>query len=865
MPRSNRVSTRIGVPALVRSLKVAQSEEEVRLRVTDGLGISQGLRVIGLTDGYWKNRLFEFKHSKNFWNGVRWNKPAFGAFAQALYYCRRILNLEFQDIEAVPHTIVISDKNGGFLVPTKQFEGLLQFDPDVFHHDDKVIATLKEYFGEEWLEVMKAEAFTWDAPPSSQDETLVRFLTERNALSGIQYYDFSDESQLQAFIDAVISADGSCPVISITRSNFVGIFERWFETFAPSNASRREWGDRFVIDLRKQFQLDIETGTLSHKGISWRVPVQLYDTFWALYKRPPENTVDYFISANKDLLYDLFDKNNNGDFYTPLNLASLAHGKLTQQLSKEKEKLVWWDPAAGGGNLFMRFGGNDPLILTTKFPSDCAVLSGNAALKGSLIIEMDFVSEQIERDKKSGSKWQAIEKVIGGADRVVFFLNPPFDDQAESRGAHESLADDFIETGDRDTVTVRSLRATHVRFLYRILCILRRLNKPALVAAFSKTGWIVGPDSHSFLITWMRHLSFLDGLIVSSRVFNGIKQEWPCLFSIWDFNPKRIGRTVHLPLVFDVFDKEYTLIGQKPLKAFQPTSQRLSEIALLTREQLGRRSDFVTVAPLKNEFEVADKVYDDKLPPSALGYLRMVANDVYNSQQRVQLYSSMCGPSNHNGVPILPVNFAQALSVYGIRKAVRRNWLNDKDEFYLPTELDDEHRDLLRMAAVFALVDGGYTSSMADLVYKRETFSFRNEFFIASRLELRNWSVRNLPEEESFASRWLSGIRRDLSEPESLAIKAAKVVIKKSFSRGVRANGDPRRQLDRVDAGMRQLINGLFDFDGAKITDELRNVYADYLSKKETLRVHIENEIYRLNVLTPFGPDPESEPQTVAL
>ncbi len=90
------------------------------------------------------------------------------------------------------------------------------------------------------------------------------------------------------------------------------------------------------------------------------------------------------------------------------------------------------------------------------------------------------------------------------------------------------------------------------------------------------------------------------------------------------------------------------------------------------------------------------------MPAHSLGYLRVVANDVYNSTQRVQIYSSMCGPSNHNGVAIIPENFEDSLAVYGVRKSVRRNWLNDKDEFYFPKNATVAHLELKRMAAVYA-------------------------------------------------------------------------------------------------------------------------------------------------------------------
>jgi hypothetical protein len=842
----------LDVNLLAQGLVGASSEEEVRLNITTALGITTKLKVIGATDGVCDGTLFEFKFDKTFFSGAVWRKGAYSALAQALYYCRRILNFEVDELFEMPHSIVICDKNGGFVLPTKQFESLLQFDPATFASRKEVVETLQSYFGREWLKVLNENPFSWDTPPSQQDEGLARMLETRKALSDTQYLDFSDKEQLIAFLRSAGAATGERPIISVTKQNFVGIFDRWFLAFAPAKASRREWADRFVIDLRKQYLLDTSTGTLRYKSDKWNASVEIYREFWKIYKRPPEDAVDQFIATNKDLLYDVDDQNNHGDFYTPVRLANLAQRLLAKHLPTKGKHTTWWDPAAGGGNLFFRFSDAQDVVLSTKFKADCDGLKSNPSVSGSFVMQLDFVNELLEIDLTKTAKWKQLREKLSAADQLVFFLNPPFDDQAESRGTNESIPQGFIQHEDAGKIYARSLRSMHTRFFYRILSLARTLEKPVWLASFSKTAWIVGPDSQDFFSVWKNEFEFKDGLIVSSRVFNGVKEQWPCLFSVWHYNPKRKLGDHRPSICLNVYDEKYQWVGKKTLLPFNQNSIRLSEIAKRDKAVLGDRKQYEIAPPLENEYQIAEKIYDDTLPKGALGYFRFVANDVYNSAQRVQILSSMFGPSNHNGVPLVKDNFQDCLSVYGIRKSVRRTWLNDKDEFYLPGEPSQRHRNLLRKAAVFALVDGAYASSVGKLKYKGKAYDLRNPLSIPSNLELRNWGAKDLPDENSFASFWISQTKDAFSELEKDAIKAAKNLVKVSLQSNLRAKGDPERQLQRGDAGIRQLVNGLFEYDGANLPENAVQIYQDYLATKESLRAQIEKEVYSLEILMPF-------------
>ena len=847
-------------------IKKTKKEEEIRLLVLDALGISKEIKMLGSTDGVWNGRLFEFKNEKHFREKANWKKTAYGALAQTLYYCRKILNFEVDGLTQIPHTIVICDKYGGFIIQTKQFEGLLHYDNEIFNSSAATRKGVQDYFGKDWLKKFNESSFSWDEAPSSQNKLLVELLISRGALSGVRYFDFSSADQLQTLLSETLTSSGESPKIPITRDNFIGIYEKWFQTFAPKNASRREWADRFVIDLRVQFKINESTGILTSETDEWSASIDLYKSFWAHYKRPPAEIVDEFIATNKDLIYDETDQNNHGDFYTPIRLAGMAHRVLSKHMKPTTSvRRLWWDPAAGGGNLFFRFNPRgDKIILTTKFKPDCDGLRNNKSVSADEIIQLDFVQDQLEYDLTLQKEWKRIREVASKCSEIVFFMNPPFDDQAESkkekqgRTKKEKLSDAFLYNEDIGKVAPRALRALHTRFMYRIFCLARTLNKPVWIAAFSKTAWVVGPDGESFLGEFSKRFKFLDGFIVSSKVFNGVKKEWPCLFSVWKFDPNESALTLPDTLTFDTYDASYTWLGRKNLRPFSSASQRLTEIAKLPLSAKTGRSDYVDAVPLKNEFEVSEKTYEDKLPKNTLGYFRVVANDVYHSAQDLQLYSSISGTCNHNGIPILPENFESVLAVYGIRRAARADWLNDKDEFYVPSN-GRQFAELCRMATVFGLIDGGYTSSLKGLKWAKKTFELRNQFFLGTRLELRNWGAKDIPTNDSFAATWIISNRKDLSELENESIQKAKALIKETFKQNVRAKGDPNRQLGRGDASIRQIINGLIAYDGAVVPEDLKRAYSEYIEIKEKLRAQIEKQVYRLGILTPFEKEHDFE------
>jgi hypothetical protein len=184
----------------------------------------------------------------------------------------------------MPSKMVIVDKNGGFLLDTLLFQPLFNLSEETFS-DSKPneIKELKLLLGSSALKRLESGSLDWSGRPSDYNEELTMILHEANILKDIEYYDFSNEDHFNLFIDLVKESHGDVPTIPITKFNFINIYDKWFKLFAPANSSRRNWADKFVLDLRTDYQLNEKEGKLISNVDEFRVPVSVYKNFYRKY------------------------------------------------------------------------------------------------------------------------------------------------------------------------------------------------------------------------------------------------------------------------------------------------------------------------------------------------------------------------------------------------------------------------------------------------------------------------------------------------------------------------------------------------------------------------------------------------------
>ena len=69
--------------------------------------------------------------------------------------------------------------------------------------------------------------------------------------------------------------------------------------------------------------------------------------------------------------------------------------------------------------------------------------------------------------------------------------------------------------------------------------------------------------------------------------------------------------------------------------------------------------------------------------PGAVGSMRSNANDVQHAAQGTNFYSAGADDSPSSW-SVTPDNFRKSMAVFAVRKAVKKTWLNDYDQFTIP-------------------------------------------------------------------------------------------------------------------------------------------------------------------------------------
>ena len=815
----------------LEKLKKTKKEAEVQNIWNKIFGMTDLVNLSANTDGLFEDKLFEFKFDAKFHQSGQWSKSAHTALAQSIYYLRKIANFDFEGATSLPSIVVILDKSSGFMIPTKQLERIVGG-----HEKDLNV--------------------DWRRAPSNPDPVFVKWLMDNAFLDSyrVKNWEFSTEETVLAFQKAVLDSQFSPAKIEITEENFTDIYKVWMEMFCSDDMSPTVVADYYVLDINLTFKFIEGTDVLYNQESKeeWKVSRSKYEKFWAFYKRPPSVKVQKHILSCKDCLYDIQTRDDTGDFYTPINVAKLARKYLGKILPENKrDEILWWDPAAGGANLFIEATKKENVILSTLLDRDFRTLKSQSVFGKSTIECSNFL--------KGETPQPILDQLNDHAKApLVFLLNPPFNDQTgHSEGTDDNpnqVDNSFIAKSDKDALSLRALRGVYAKFMYRIAREIEDCGrKEAYVAIFTKTAWLTGRDHEKFRDYWNGKFLFESGFIVPSMVFRGTRGQWPVLFSVWKLRKGIKECNMENKVKVEIFDYDLNLIGSRDFRTSSSTVTPLCDFAEKKCLKSLKKTEFV---PLKNEFQVYDsaKIYCKHLHEDAIGYLRTISNDIQNSDKRLALFSAPYGGSNGNGFSIVGANFESSLMIYGIRKSINSDWLNDKDEFLVPKEFSssDDFSTMRRKAVLWSILDGGYTSSLRNVEWEGQNFNIFNGFFALGVDQLSNLSGVDsnlLPGKDSLASRWIDDHSENFSKVEKLAYEAYIRLIEVTLGSGNRRNGDVHRQLLNPDASPRQLINGMLRYSGLTLTEDEKNSFDAYLSAVRELRCHLSQDVLTAEII----------------
>ncbi len=346
--------------------------------------------------------------------------------------------------------------------------------------------------------------------------------------------------------------------------------------------------------------------------------------------------------------------------------------------------------------------------------------------------------------------------------------------------------------------------------------------------------YVNAPNFEKFRNQW--NAKYLDGFVVHSKAFDGLKGNFPIGFLIWKtMNNKIINKSSFSEILVDVLDKKASPIGDK---IFYNLPKNIFLNAWLDKP----KTNDELALPLKNAVSISNNPRLKKSCDNMLGYFYASNNDLQHAGKETLISSSIYTGGNGGGLYITAENLLEVAVVFTIRRIIKPTWLNDRDQFLQPTSIltDAFKNDCL----IWMLFNGSNLSASAnDLEWNDKKWSIVNHFIPYKEQEV------NSPErfESDFMSQYIAG--KKISKESKLILKEGMKLWEAYFSqKDVRIVRDELK-LNRSDVGWYQIRKAL----------EIRNSSGDFTPVNfnpfkeayNSLSEKLRPQVYKLGFLKP--------------
>ena len=457
--------------------------------------------------------------------------------------------------------------------------------------------------------------------------------------------------------------------------------------------------------------------------------------------------------------------------------------------------------------------------MSTLDQADVDVMKAAKTCRAATRFQYDYLNDDITDDGKIDytltekipqSLRTAIAEAKAGKDaagkpakKILVLINPPYAEATNADNTAKGAGDAENKTGVAKTKFAsvamekygKASNELFTQFLARIVQEIPNVT----IAMFSTLKYVNAPNFEEF----RKNISikYLDGFIVHSKSFDGLKGDFPIGFLIW----KTFKEYTEFPaeISCEVLDKDAKPIGQKYFYNI-PNDQYLNvwiKRPKINSEDAIPLSNCITVSPMSKP---RVKNWSD----NAIAYMCTGTNDLQNAASYTFILSSVAGRGN--GLFVTPENLWKCAVLFTVQKIIPHTWINHNDQFLQPnSELSDEFKsDCL----VWMLFNGKNLTAGADnLVWDNREWSITNHFIPYTEDEV------NAPDrfESDFMVRYiekqphLSGTDSPFSPEARAVLEEGKKLWRAYFSATDERTVRDKYKLNRSDAGWYQIRGAL--------------------------------------------------------
>jgi hypothetical protein len=780
------------------ALQRTRTEEDVKDAYIAALGLKTYFK--GLVDIQTEEVWFEAKDSPT---------PSIVMFGQLLVYVRAARKRG----EPIPAFLAVIDREKAAIMPTERALAVL---------DDKAI--------------------TWPKSGSAAGRELATQIAPYVQAHIVEYTIAHDEA---AFVQAVKQAIAERRIIRtpITPDNLRQVFDRWTAMVGSELGVKNEadYAVLFFADIMHDGEREAMNNLPARLLLTAAGPIFLlngqtyelastrgYRNFWAIYHRPPDQAHRHYLLERRDSLLPVDEQKFKGAYYTPLHIVDKAYDQLVATLGANwQDRYLVWDMCAGVGNLEAKHSNLRNVFMSTLDQADVTIMRSNPAFAGATIFQYDYLNDDVTDFggidyALSGKVPMVLRQAIAdaregkaGAKPILVLINPPY---AESGSG--------IAKGDENKIGVEKTRINgwmramnlgyaskelFTQFLVRI----RHELPNATLAMFSTLKYVNAPNFEPFRRIWQA--KYLDGFVVHSRAFDGLRGQFPIGFLIWDQGTK----SPLTDIATNVLNKAGALIGEKSY-ATRTTSTLLN---VWIKKTIAKGAPAL---PLSNTLTVARNPRPKRQYNGSVGYFYASNNDLQHAGQETLITSSIFTGGNGGGVYITPSNLWQVSVVFAVRMLPTHTWQNHNDQFLQPSkELSDEFKSDCLVWMLFA--GKNLTAGADGLRWNDRDWSLVNHFISFTEKQV-GVSGRF---ESDFMVRHMAGM---VFSPQAQAVLDEGRALWTRFH----AIQFPRKirdeyKLGRPDAGWYQIRRALEAYGDTELTD-FEPFKAAYKALSEKLR-----------------------------
>lgn len=783
---------------LYEALKKAQSEEDVKDIYIKALGLKSFTK--GLIDIQTKEIWFEAKDTGK--------HSSYAMFTQLLHYVQQSLNKG----EAVPPFLAVIDTEKAAIMKSS----------DVIPFLEK--KTIK------WGK--SASQYTREA------------LEAVSAYIGTYFVSFKLATHDEEFISTVKAAIKSGDIIrtQITPDNLKQVFDKWVNLIGKeiNGVAETDYALLFFADIMndgkisthkdlpaKLVFMDDKPAFMLNGKIYELGNKEGYRRFWAIYHRPPKEEYRNYLLERRDTLIPLEERSFKGAYYTPLAVVDKAYDLLAETLGNNWQKnYIVWDMCCGVGNLEVKHSNPRNVFMSTLDQADIDVMRASKICVAATRFQYDYLNDDITDDGKIDYSLTkkvpiALQQAIKDGKKILVLINPPYAEAANSDNTTDNMGAEN-KKGVSKTKVAESMGdygyATRELFIQFLIRIAKEIPN-ATIAMFSTLKYVNAPNFEPFRQVWSA--KYLDGFIVPSKAFDGLKGSFPIGFLVWESQQNTKKKTPITEITVEVLDKNVQAIGEKNFYNL-PNEQLLGEWITRTR------ANNIDAIPLKNAITPTTSTKDvrgTKWADGAIASMICKGSDIQNASTQTALLSS--GYCSAGGFFVTDKNLWQAAIVFSVRRLIKPTWINDRDQFLQPTEpLTDEFKN---DCLIWMLFNGSnLTASANDLDWNGKKWSIVNHFIPFTETEV------NAPDrfESDFMVQYLAD--KKLSTEAKAVLNEGKKLWQAYFSQTDDYHTRQELKLNRADVGWYQIRKALEarSKDGVPVSFEAFKTAYDTLSDK---------------------------------